>query len=97
MITLAKYTYVNDLVNRLTDNKSLQTFYTLFLMTDTDEERLKHNNSFKAASLSLEGDALNNFKKDFTDSFKKIMPFVRDLNSRVAEFAVSMNLNKQAA
>ena len=97
MITLAKYTYVNDVVNRLTDNKSLQTFYTLFLMADTDEERLKLNNSFKEASLSLEGEALNNFKKDFTDSFKKIMPLVKDLNSRVAEFAASMKLNKQAA
>ena len=97
MITLAKYTYVNDLVNRLTDNKSLQTFYTLFLMADTEEERLKLNNSFKEASLSLEGESLNNFKKDFTDSFKKIMPLVKDLNSRVAEFAASMNLNKQAA
>ena len=94
MITLAKYIYVNDLVNTLTDNKSLQTFYTLFLMADSDEERLKLNNSFKEASLSLEGEVLNNFKKDFTESFIKIMPLVKDLNNRVSEFAASLNLNR---
>ena len=94
MITLAKCIYVNDLVNMLTDNKSLQTFYTLFLMADSDEERLKLNNSFKEASLSLEGEVLNNFKKDFTESFIKIMPLVKDLNNRVAEFVASLNLNR---
>ena len=94
MITLAKYIYVNDFVNTLTDNKSLQTFYTLFLMADSDEERLKLNNSFKEASLSLEGEVLNNFKKDFTESFIKIMPLVKDLNNRVSEFAASLNLNR---
>ncbi len=97
MLTLSKYTYVNDLVNRLTENKSLRTFYTLYLMAETDEVRLKLNQSFKEASLSLEGEALNNFKKDFTDSFKNIMPLVKDLNNRVAEFAASLNLKKQVA
>ncbi len=97
MTTLSKYTYVNDVVNRLTDNKSLKTFYTLFLMADTDEERLKLNDSFKEASLSLEGEALINFKRDFTESFKKIMPLVKDLNIRVAEFSAAMSLNNQTA
>ena len=97
MMTLSKYAYVNDLVCQLTNNKSLQTFYILYLMADTDMERSKLNTSFREASLSLEGEDLNILKKDFTDSFKKILPLVKDLNTRVTEFALSLKSQKQAA
>jgi hypothetical protein len=96
-LTLSKYAYVNDLVCQLTNNKSLQTFYILYLMADTDLERSKLNASFREASLSLEGDDLNVLKKDFTDSFKNILPLVKDLNSRVSEFAHALKNQKQAA
>ena len=97
MMTLSKYAYVNDLVCQLTNNKSLQTFYILYLMADTDMERAKLNASFSEASLSLEGEDLNVLKKDFTDSFKQILPLVKDLNGRVTEFALSLKSQKQAA
>ena len=71
MMTLYKYAHVNDLVCQLTSNKSLRTFYILFLMAETDEERSKLNKTFNEASLSLEGEELNILKRDFTDSFKK--------------------------
>jgi hypothetical protein len=97
MMTLSKYAYVNDLVCQLTNNKSLQTFYILYLMADTDKERLKLNESFREASLSLEGEDLEHLKKDFTNSFIKILPLIKDLNMRVTEFADSLKIQKQAA
>jgi hypothetical protein len=97
MMTLSKYAYVNDLVCQLTNNKSLQTFYILYLMADTDTERLKLNESFREASLSLEGEDLEHLKKDFTNSFIKILPLIKDLNMRVTEFADSLKIQKQAA
>lgn len=97
MMTLSKYAYVNDLVCQLTNNKSLQTFYILYLMADSDSDRLKLNESFREASLSLEGDDLEHLKKDFTNSFIKILPLIKDLNLRVTEFANSLKIQKQAA
>lgn len=97
MMTLSKYAYVNDLVCQLTNNKSLQTFYILYLMADSDSDRLKLNESFREASLSLEGEDLEHLKKDFTNSFIKILPLIKDLNLRVTEFASSLKIQKQAA
>jgi hypothetical protein len=97
MMTLSKYAYVNDLVCQLTNNKSLQTFYILYLMADIDKERLKLNESFREASLSLEGEDLEHLKKDFTNSFIQILPLIKDLNMRVTEFADSLKIQKQAA
>lgn len=97
MMTLSKYAYVNDLVCQLTNNKSLQTFYILYLMADSDADRLKLNESFREASLSLEGDDLEHLKKDFSNSFMKILPLIKDLNVRVTEFSNSLKSQKQAA
>ena len=97
MMTLYKYAHVNDLVCQLTSNKSLRTFYILFLMAETDEERSKLNKTFNEASLSLEGEELNILKRDFTDSFKKVLPLLKDLNNRITTFGNDVKLRKQAA
>lgn len=97
MTTLSKYTYVNDLVCELTDNKALRTFYILYLMAETNEERLKLNLTFNEASSSLEAEELVNFKNDFTNSFKKILPILKDLNNNLSELNKSVKAHKQAA
>ena len=38
-MTIYKYQYVNELVREMTSNKALQTFYTLYLMSEKEEER----------------------------------------------------------
>lgn len=97
MTTLSKYTYVNDLVCQLTDNKALRTFYILYLMAETNEERLKLNATFNEASSFLNGEELTSFKKDFTHSFKKILPLLKDLNNSLSELNESIKAHKQAA
>ena len=97
MMTLYKYAHVNDLVCQLTSNKSLRTFYILFLMAETDEERSKLNKTFNEAALSLEGEELNILKRDFTDSFKKVLPLLKDLNNRITTFGNDVKLRKQTA
>ena len=97
MMTLYKYAHVNDLVCQLTSNKSLRTFYILFLMAETDEERSKLNKTFNEAALSLEGEELNILKRDFTDSFKKVLPLLKDLNNRITVFGNDVKLRKQTA
>ena len=97
MMTLHKYAQINDLICQLTNNKSLRTFYILFLMAETDEERFKLNETFNEASLSLEGEELNILKRDFTDSFKKVLPLLKDLNKRITEFGNDVKMHQQAA
>lgn len=36
---MKKYAYVQDVVSRLTDNKTFRTFFTLYLMAESAEER----------------------------------------------------------
>jgi hypothetical protein len=94
---ISKYGYVHELVCQLTDNKSLRTFYTLYLMADSDEERKRINHTFHEASNVLEAEDLLILKKDFTESYKKILPLLKDLNNRVSEMANSLKMQKKAA
>ena len=66
-------------------------------MAETDEERSKLNKTFNEASLSLEGEELNILKRDFTDSFKKVLPLLKDLNNRITEFGNDVKMHQQAA
>jgi hypothetical protein len=93
-MTIHKYQYVNDLVREMTSNRSLQTFYTLYLMAEKEEDRQQINKDFKQAWQSLNADELVVFKKEFTESFKQLLPIAQKLHEAVKSFPREL---KQAA
>jgi hypothetical protein len=86
MITIHKYQYVNELVHEMTDNKALQTFYTLYLMADKEEERIQLNTELKQACQALSEEDLIIFKQAFTASFKQLLPIAQKLHQEVKNF-----------
>ena len=91
-----KYTLVQDMATRLTPNKALQTVYILYLMANNDEERLKINADFW---LSLEDLPLSEkeiMRKEFTQSFKNLLPLTQSLRQKVEDF-VDKKSQKHAA
>jgi 2-phosphoglycerate kinase len=78
--------YVNELVHEMTSNKALQTFYTLYLMAEKEEEKQQLNQDFKQGWQSLSADELVNFKKEFTESFKQLLPITQRLHQEVKSF-----------
>jgi hypothetical protein len=93
-MSIYKYQYVNELVHEMTSNKSLQTFYTLYLMTEKEEDRQLINKDFKQAWQSLNAEELILFKKEFTESFKQLLPIAQKLHEAVKSFPREL---KQAA
>ncbi len=93
-MTIHKYQYVNELVHEMTDNKALQTFYTLYLMADNEVDRTLLNNEFKQAWQSLSAEELIVFKQAFTESFMRLLPIAQKLHQEVKDFPKEM---KQAA
>ena len=94
MMTMHKYQYVNELVHEMTQNKALQTFYTLYLMADKEEERAQLNSEFKQAWQSLSGEELIVFKQAFTESFMQLLPIAQKLHQEVKAFPLDL---RQAA
>jgi hypothetical protein len=93
-MTIHKYQYVNELVHEMTENKALQTFYTLYLMAENEEQRTQLNSEFKQAWQSLSGEELAVFKQEFTKSFMQLLPIAQKLHQEVKAFPVEL---RQAA
>lgn len=85
-MTIHKYQYVNELVHEMTDNKALQTFYTLYLMAEKEEDRAQLNRAFKEAWQSLSAEELIVFKQEFTESFMQLLPIAQKLHQEVKTF-----------
>jgi hypothetical protein len=86
MMTIQKYQYVNELVHEMTQNKALQTFYTLYLMAEKEEERTQLNSDFKQAWQLLNAEELAVFKQEFTKSFMQLLPIAQRLHQEVKSF-----------
>ena len=97
MTTFSTYAHVNEIVNKLTVNKTLQTFFTLFLMAEDDVKRSAILNDFQNAWNDLSGEEYEDMKKAFTVSFKNILPLAKDLRRRVDAFKNETHFQKQAA
>jgi hypothetical protein len=78
----------------MTDNKALQTFYTLYLMAENEAERAQLNADFKQAWQALNGEELAVFKNEFTASFMQLLPIAQKLHQEVKAFQPEL---KQAA
>jgi hypothetical protein len=94
---LYKYARVNELVCQITSNKSLQTFFILYLMAEDETQKDKLNHDFKEAWQELPIDELVNFKMDFTESFKKLLPLAKELHKEVLAYNAEVSQTRLAA
>ena len=94
---LHKYARVNELVCQITTNKSLQTFFILYLMAEDEAQKNKLNQDFKEAWQQLPLAELDNFKQDFTASLKKLLPLAKELLKEVSTYKTELSQTRLAA
>ncbi len=76
---MKKYAQVQDIVGRLTDNKTFRTFFTLYLMAETTEERQMLNERFWKDAGVLPAVELQLLKAELTRCFLRLPEMAADL------------------
>jgi hypothetical protein len=74
---------VHDIVSRLTDDPTLRTFFTLYLMAGSDKERQKLSDRFWKDTETLDEAEQLSLKDAFNRSFKQVLPLVNQLYDKV--------------
>jgi len=78
-----KYSKVHDIVSRITDDPTLRTFFTLYLMAGTNKERQKISQRFWKDAETLDEAEQQSLKDAFNRSFKQLLPLVNQLYDKV--------------
>lgn len=78
-----KYSKVHDIVSRLTDDPTLRTFFTLYLMAESNKERQKISQRFWKEAETLDEAEQQTLKSAFNKSFKQLLPLVNQLYDKV--------------
>jgi DNA-binding transcriptional regulator YbjK len=87
---MRKYTLVQDIVSRLTDNPAFRTFYTLYLMAETEEERKRIDQEFMREAKNLNEAEYRAFRVEFTNCVKRLPTLTSQLYQKVAVMAQSV-------
>jgi hypothetical protein len=93
---MQKYSKTQILVNKLTKNEALRTFYTLLLMCENDEEKRLVDMRFWAAFQGSTESEQKTLKADFRDAAKNLPQLTDDLLHRVKDYRLFLAA-KQAA
>jgi hypothetical protein len=86
-MTIHKSNIINELVDEMTSNKALQTFYKQYLIAEKEEEKQQLNQDFKRTWQSLNADDLAILKREFTDGFRQLLPIAKGLRNEVNCFS----------
>jgi hypothetical protein len=94
---MEKYFNINKLVNRLTDNEGLKTYYTLLLMADTPSEKEAVDTRFwqKFDELPKEEKVL--MRLALQDVEKNLLAETNNLHQEVKAYKDEFGQLKQAA
>ena len=80
---MEKYSKVQSIVTRLTDNPTFKTFYTLYLMAENQKERQVIEDRFWKDVERLPSDEKHDIRAEFTRSFLKLPVLVKELSQKV--------------
>lgn len=80
---MKKYAQVQDIVSRLTDNKTFRTFFTLYLMAESVEERNVLNERFWKDAAVLPPAELQLIKAELTRCFLRLPDMEADLLGQI--------------
>lgn len=76
---MEKYIKIHDIINQLTDDKIFKTFFVVYLMAETKEEREVLGNRFWKDVDKLPIDEQHLIKAEFTRCFLKLPKLVNQL------------------
>ena len=94
---MERYANVNKLVNELTDNPVLKTYYTLLLMEETIAEKDAVADSFWEKFDALAPDEQTVIRRAFQEAEKNLLTVAKNLNQKFTDYAASLESLKQAA
>jgi hypothetical protein len=80
---MKKYAQIQKVVTHLTDDDALRTFFTLYLMAETTEERLRLNDRFHADASTLPPGDHQLLRAEITRCFLRLPAMAADLAERV--------------
>ena len=79
---MEKYTQVQKIIQQLSDYPTLQTFYTLYLMAENDNERKTIEKRFWENVEKLSESEKREIKSEFTRSFLKLPLLAKNLSQK---------------
>lgn len=79
-----RYIIVQDIVTRLTDDPVFRTFFTLYLMAETDVERETLDTRFWRDASELELEKQKLLRAELSRTFLRLPILIDQLHSRVA-------------
>jgi hypothetical protein len=82
---MKNYEIIQDVVTRLTTNRILRTFFTIYLMAETDEEKSVISARFRNDANALDTQSRTILFSEFTNSFRKLPELLGDLLERVKD------------
>ena len=94
---MERYANVNKLVNELTDNPVLKTYYTLLLMEETTAEKDAVADRFWEKFDALEPDEQTVIRRAFQEAEKNLLTVAKNLRQDFKDYAASLESLKQAA
>jgi hypothetical protein len=83
-----RYIQVQDIVTRLTDDPAFRTFFTLYLMADTDAEREILDARFWKVAARLEPEEQKMLRAELSRTFLRLPILIDQLYNRVAVSAL---------
>jgi len=81
---MKKYAQIQDVVSRLTDHKTFRTFFTLYLMAESDVERRHINDRFWKDAETLPPAEQQLLRAELTRCFLRLPGMAADLIERTA-------------
>ncbi len=91
-----KYLVVNRLINKLTKDEALQTFFTLFLMAQNVAEKQHIEQQFWAEMDALSSNEKKEMRIKLQATFLKLPELTAELHRRVADFQEEQSLKLAA-
>lgn len=80
---MRKYSAVHHMVTRLTEDPILRTFFTLYLMATSEQERQTISQQFWQEAKTLSEPDYKELQGAFTHSLKQLLPLVNQLHEKV--------------
>ena len=94
---MEKYFNINKLVNRLTDNEALKTYYTLLLMAETSSEKDAVDARFWQKFDELPAEKKVSMRKALQKVEKNLLTETQNLHQEVKQHKSEFGKLKQAA
>lgn len=94
---MERYFNVNKLVNSLTDNEGLKTYYTLLLMADTPSEKEAVDNRFWQKFDELPQAEKTLMRLGLQEAEKNLLAATKNLHQEINEYKDEYGQMRQAA